>query len=144
MLNDAQAAAVAALILFALWPPVLVVGIAGWRAALMSGGRKITEFPAGTPHGPDPYWRLNRAHLNTVEYLPVFGAIVLGGVVAGVSAPLFGTLALAAVSARMVQSLIHLASGAALAVNLRFLALLVQLVCFIWLAVLVFQTLGIL
>lgn len=143
-MTDSMETALAALVLYALWAIVLVFGIAGWRAALMTGGRKITEFPAGTPHGPEAYWRLNRAHMNTVEYLPVFAAVVLAAVAAGVDNPWFGTLAMAAFSARVVQSLIHVASGSALAINLRFLALLVQLVAYIGIAHLVLVRLGLL
>jgi hypothetical protein len=37
-----------------------------------------------------------------------------------------------ALSARVVQSIIHVTSGSVLAVNLRFTAFLTQVVCYVW------------
>lgn len=125
-----------ALIWFALWSVALVLFVGVQRVGSVAGGKaKANEFPAGQQHGSDFYWRCNRAHMNTIENLPVFGALVLGGLAAGVTAPLFGTLALVALGARIVQSLIHISSGSVMAVNLRFAAYGVQLVCFIWLGI---------
>jgi len=129
-----------ALTFYALWAIVLVVMIAADRALLvMSGKAAITDFPSGTKHGSDSYWRINRAHLNTLENLPIFAALVLAGWVAGLDTPTFNMLAVVIVVARVVQSLIHISSGSALAINLRFLALLVQIVCEVWMAVLIFH-----
>jgi hypothetical protein len=129
-----------ALTFYALWAIVLVVMIAADRALLvMTGKSAITDFPAGTRHGSDSYWRINRAHLNTLENLPIFAALVLAGWVAGLDTPVFNTLATVIVVARVVQSLIHISSGSALAINFRFLALLVQVVCEVWMAVLIFH-----
>jgi hypothetical protein len=50
---------------------------------------------------------------------------------------MFNRLAVIVVCARVVQSFIHILSGSALAINLRFAAFGVQLVCEIWMAVLV-------
>ena len=70
--------------------------------------------------------RLARAHANCLEGLPIFGGLMLVAVVAGKSAttdPLAYTL----LSARMLQSTIHLASLSEAAVSARFLAFAVQL-----------------
>jgi uncharacterized MAPEG superfamily protein len=129
-----------ALAFYALWAIVLIVMIVADRALLvMSGKAAITDFPAGTKHGSDTYWRINRAHVNTVENLPIFAALVLAGWVAGLDTPTFNMLAVVVVVARVVQSLIHISSGSALAINFRFLALLVQIVCEVWMAVLIFH-----
>jgi len=129
-----------ALTFYALWAIVLVVMIAADRALLVVTGKSaITEFTAGTKHGSDSYWRINRAHLNTLENLPIFAALVLAGWVAGLDTPTFNMLAVVIVAARVVQSLVHIASGSALAINFRFLALLVQIVCEVWMAVLIFH-----
>lgn len=127
-----------ALIWFALWAVALVLFVGIQRVASVLGRKaKPNDFPAGQKHGSEFYWRCNRAHANVVENLPIFGAIVLGGVAAEVTAPIFGTLALVVAVARVVQSVIHMAGGSAMMVNLRFTAYAVQLVCFIWMGILV-------
>lgn len=126
----------ACLVLFALWALVLVVALGAVRGFLVLSGRKRpTDFPAGVQHGGDAYWRLNRAHLNTLENLPIFGALVLAGVALHVSSPLFRTLPQVIVLARVAQSLVHLSSGRALAINVRFTAFLVQVISMFALAV---------
>ena len=121
---------------FALWALVLVCVLAVVRGALVLTGRKrATEFPAGVQHGGDAYWRLNRAHLNTLENLPIFAALVLAGVAAHASSPLFRTLPQVIVGARVMQSLVHLSSGRAIAINVRFTFFLVQVVSMFMLAV---------
>jgi uncharacterized MAPEG superfamily protein len=115
------------LVAFALWALVLVSLLGAIRGFLVLAGKKrATEFPAGTQHGGDAYWRLNRAHLNTVENLPIFAALVLAGVALHVSTPLFRTLPQIILVARIVQSLVHLSSGRALAINIRFTAFITQ------------------
>jgi len=131
---------ITALIAFALWAIALAVTLAVIRSAMVLRGKaKANSFTAGTPHGGDAYWRLNRAHLNTLENLPVFAAIVLSGWVVGMESATFNRLAVIVVIARIIQSLIHLASGSVAAVSLRFAAFAVQLVCEVWMAVLVLQ-----
>ena len=140
MTEIAVPCSVIALTVYALWAIVLVVFIALSRVSqVMSGKAGPGDFPSGTKHGSDGYWRLNRAHLNTLENLPIFGALVLAGWVAGLDTPIFNMLATVIVVARVVQSLIHISSGSALAINLRFLSLLVQLVCEVWMAVQIFH-----
>jgi hypothetical protein len=129
---------VIALIFYALWAIALVLMVGADRVLqVMEGKAKANSFTPGTPHGSDSYWRINRAHMNTVENLPIFAAIVLSGWVAGMETTLFNELAVIVVVARIVQSFIHIMSGSVLAVNLRFAAFGVQLVCEIWMAVLV-------
>lgn len=70
--------------------------------------------------------RLARAHANCLEGLPVFGGLLVIAVLAGQTA-VTDPLALVLLSARMVQSLIHLASLSVMAVNLRFTAFAVQM-----------------
>lgn len=131
---------IVALVVYALWAIVLVILIAISRVTqVMSGKAKVSDFTAGIKHGSEGYWRLNRAHLNTLENLPIFGALILAGWAIGLDTDTFNTLAVVVVAARVVQSLIHISSGSALAVNFRFLALLVQIVCEIWMAVLFFH-----
>ena len=135
---------VIALIFYALWVIALVLMVAADRVQMvLRGEAKITSFTPGAPHGSDSYWRINRAHMNTVENLPIFAAIVLSGWAVGLETLMFNRLAVIVVCARVVQSVIHILSGSALAINLRFAAYGVQLVCFVWMGVMILQQAGI-
>ncbi len=124
------------LVWFALWAVMLGIFVILLRTReVMSGKVKADAFPSGERHGSDAYWRVNRAQANTVENLPIFAALVLVGVASGVETGIFSTLCVVAVIARMVQSLIHLSSGSVTAINLRFAAYLVQLICFAWIGI---------
>lgn len=134
---------IAPLIFYALWAIVLVLMVGADRVLLVLRGQaSLTSFTPGAPHGSDSYWRINRAHLNTVENLPIFATIVLSAYVVGLGTATFNELATIVVCARIIQSLIHIASGSTIAVSLRFAAYGVQLVCEIWMAVLVLHTGG--
>jgi len=120
-----------ALVAFALWTLLLVfLGVGVWRVKrVVLDGERPNSFPSGQPHGPDWYQRVNRAHMNCVENLPIFAALVLVGHVAGVRDATFDLLAQVYVGARVGQTLAHLASGRSLVVNVRFTFFLVQLGC---------------
>jgi uncharacterized MAPEG superfamily protein len=127
---------------FALWPIVLVSGIGVFRVSqVLTGKAKPNSFPSGTPHGSDIYWRLNRAHMNSLESLPIFGAVVLAGVVAHADTPLFGNLALTALLCRVAQSTAHISGSSNMHVNVRFTFFLVQNVCFAVMALIAGSTL---
>ncbi|HEX4160192.1 MAG TPA: MAPEG family protein [Rhizomicrobium sp.] len=127
-----------ALIFYALWALVLVLMVAADRMLLViRGDTRANSFTPGVPHGSESYWRINRAHLNTVENLPIFAATVLSGWVVGMETLTFNRLAVIVVVARIIQSVIHIASGSVPAVTLRFAAYAVQIVCEIWMAALV-------
>lgn len=118
------------LVCFALWAPALAVAVGCHRVLqVLRGKARPNGFPSGEKHGPDWYWRVNRAHLNTVENLPVFGALVLSGALLGLEGT-FTTLAWVTFAARVGQSVFHIASGRSMAVNIRFTHFLVQLVCY--------------
>ena len=127
---------VAALVLFAIWTILLVTLIGVWRVGqLLTGSVPQGGFKPGTQHGSDTYWRLNRAHMNAVENLPIFATVVLAGLVLGVQDPMFQTLATVVLIARVAQSLIHISSGLQAVIMLRFMAYLVQVVAMLGLAV---------
>lgn len=131
-----MASSLACLVGFAVWALLLALGVGLSRTALVVLGKKrANEFPSGTQHGGDLYWRLNRAQINTTENLPIFGAIVLAGTWLHVDGWVFTTLPAVVLGGRIVQSLVHISSGSALAVSLRFTAFLVQVACNLWLAV---------
>jgi uncharacterized MAPEG superfamily protein len=117
---------------FVAWTIFLLLAIAFTRVgAVLAGTKKANEFPSGVPHGGDAYWRLNRAHMNCLENLPIFGALVLVATVAGLRAPLLDTVAKIYLAARIGQSVTHVASGSVIAVNVRFTFFVVQVVCLI-------------
>lgn len=118
---------------FAAWSILLVLSLGAVRVArVLAGAQSANSFASGVPHGGDRYWRLNRAHMNSVENLPIFGAIVVAGELARVTSSGLGLAATIVLVARVVQSTVHIASNTNLAVNLRFTAFLTQLGCFLW------------
>ena len=70
--------------------------------------------------------RLARAHANCLEGLPLFGGFMLVAVVAGKS-DVTDPLAYGMLAARIIQSVIHLASTSPAAVTARFMAFAVQM-----------------
>jgi uncharacterized MAPEG superfamily protein len=134
----------AALVLFAVWGLLLVMSVGAWRLVLvMTQGKGAGDFPAGTQHGGAAYWRLNRAHLNVAENLPFFGALVLSGLYLQVQDAAFQLLPSLILYARMAQSIIHVSSGSALAVTLRFVCYLVQVVSMFGIAAVVLRAAGV-
>lgn len=119
------------LIGFASWGIILGISIVSWRTILgMKGAARLNEFPAGEKHGSDIYWRLNRAHLNTLENLPIMASVIFVAWAAGTITPIVESLAQWAFVARLLQSLVHISSGSVLAVVTRAHLLLAQYVCF--------------
>jgi uncharacterized MAPEG superfamily protein len=117
--------------LFALWTALLAVIVPIWRISLVASGLyRVSDFTPGDAHGSALYWRINRAHANAVENLVVFAALAIAGIASGVSDPLFGTLCVIVMGARIAQSLIHIVSGSAAAVMARFVAFAVQAVSY--------------
>jgi uncharacterized MAPEG superfamily protein len=70
--------------------------------------------------------RLARAHANCIEGLPIFGGLMLVALVTERTA-VTDPLAYAFLAARVLQSLVHLASVSPAAVTLRFTAFAVQM-----------------
>ncbi len=117
---------------FVVWTLVLLLALGVARVSqVLTGKAAPTSFTAGVPHGSDTYWRLNRAHLNCLENLPLFASVVLIATFGGVHAPILDTMARTYLGARVGQSLAHLSSGGALAVNVRFAFFLLQFVCLV-------------
>lgn len=131
---------VIALVFYALWAIALVLMIAADRLLLVFRGQvKNNEFLAGVPHGNESYWRINRAHLNTVENLPIFAVLVLSAWVAGVEGHVFNLLATLVLVFRIIQSIIHIISGDQIATWFRTASFAVQILCEIWMALMILQ-----
>lgn len=113
-----------ALIAWALALLVWMEVLRGWL--VLSGKVRPDAFTPGN-EGLSPFMqRLARAHANCLEGLPIFGGLLLVAIVSD-RAPVTDPLAPALLAARLMQSLIHLASTSVVAVNLRFAAFAVQL-----------------
>jgi uncharacterized MAPEG superfamily protein len=132
---------VIALVFYALWAIALVLMIAADRLLLIFRGQvKNNEFLSGVPHGNDSYWRINRAQMNTAENLPIFAVIVLAAWIAGVESPLFNLLAMVVLVFRIIQSIIHIISGDQIATWFRTATFAVQILCEIWMALMILQS----
>lgn len=116
-----------ALLGFLTWTLALLVLMEGVRSKLV-----LTRAVPANGFSPDnaglsPFMRrLARAHANCLEGLPLFGGFMLLAVVAGKS-QVTDPLALLLLAARIVQSIIHLASTSPFAVTARFTAFAVQM-----------------
>jgi len=130
---EIDASALTPLIVYSLWAVVLVLLLGFARgAAMRREKRAVNTFkPVGDTEALDAF---SRAHMNTVENLPVFAVVYLSALWVDAAAPV-AMLGWVILSARIVQSLIHLSSRSPAAVQLRALMLLVQVICFIWLGV---------
>lgn len=120
------------LLAFAAWTVLTLMGTVGvyrWRR-ILAGRASPADFPADRAHGAAWYRRAMRAHANCVENLPLYAAVVVAGLAAGVRDGAFDALALLLLAARVAQTLVHVgASGTAFTVSVRFAFYFVQIVC---------------
>ncbi|KFG69666.1 MAPEG family protein [Microvirga sp. BSC39] len=118
-----------ALLGFAVWTLLVLFGTVGvyrW-SRILTGRVSISEWQADRPQGSDWYQRAMRAHMNCVENLPVFAAIVLCATAAGADSHLLDWLAGAILVGRICQTTVHLAlTPSDLAVSIRFAFFFVQ------------------
>lgn len=113
---------------FLAWTLALLVLMEGIRSALVTTGKVPANGFQPDNGNLSPFMqRLARAHANCLEGLPLFGGLMLVAVVAGRGA-VTDPLAFVFLGARIVQSLIHLASLSPTAVTLRFTAFAAQMV----------------
>jgi len=129
------------LLAFAVWTLLLLaftIGIYRWNL-ILRGAREIHTFRAdASEDAPDWYRRATRAHLNCVENLPVFGAIVCVATFAGMTSATFDALSCVVVIARIGQSLTHVSfQQTARVVSVRFTFFSIQLVSMAVLAFLI-------
>jgi len=98
------------LLAFAGWTLLILlatVGIYRW-SRILTGRATVREWRADQEQGSDWYRRAMRAHMNCVENLPVYGAIVVAILATGLESAVLNVAALVLLGARMAQSLIHL------------------------------------
>ena len=123
---------IVALLGFAAWSLLLVLCIGIYRTSRVSlDKRQPNSFSASGEDLPGFGHRLTRAHANTYEFLPVAGVVMLCALATGQTAVTDG-LAYVFLGARLLQSLVHLASTSNAAVLIRFLFFAVQVVVVGW------------
>jgi len=124
-------------------PQWVLLGFAGWTLMVLSGtvgvyrlssiafrGSGFGEWRADDTQGSDWYRRAMRAHMNCVENLPVYAAIVLCATAAGTTGPLMDELSLVMLGARVCQTTTHISFEQTDRVAaIRFSFYLVQLLC---------------
>ena len=113
---------------FVAWTLALLILMETIRTALVLTGKvPANQFVPDNANLSPFMQRLARAHLNCIEGLAVFGGLLAIAIMTertSVTDP----LALWLLGARIVQSVIHLASLSVIAVSLRFTAFAVQLI----------------
>jgi uncharacterized MAPEG superfamily protein len=113
------------------------VGVYRW-GHILTGRASISEWNPDVPQGSDWYRRAMRAHMNCVENLPVYGAIVVALVASGVSGRSLDVLALVLIAARVCQTLLHIGTRPGeFTAAVRFTFFFVQIVCMVAMGVIV-------
>lgn len=120
------------LLAFAVWTLLTLtttVGVYRW-GHILTGRASISEWNPDVPQGSDWYRRAMRAHMNCVENLPVYGAIVVALVATGTTGLALDVLAIVLIVARVCQTLLHIGTRPGeFTAGLRFTFFFVQLVC---------------
>mgnify|MGYP000887336992 CR=1 FL=1 len=125
--------AVQALLGFAAWTLLLIAGVFLYRGLRFVTGTPINHWPRGAKPGDDAplVKRLEDAHANCLENLPIFAVIVLAAAALG-KLDTIAALAPWVLYARVGQSLAHLSGVSAAQVFVRASFWSVQLVLFFW------------
>ena len=128
------------LLAFAVWTVLVLlsgVGIHRW-SRILSRKAELADFPGGAAEGTPAYCRATRAHANCVEDLPIYAALALTAAVAGIDTPRLDQLAVTILIARVCQSLVHMILPETnITVGIRFSFFAVQLVAFLWMAIII-------
>ena len=120
------------LLAFAGWTLLTLTGSVGvyrW-SRILTGRASVAEWRADVPQGSDWYQRAMRAHMNCVENLPVYSAIVVALIATGARSSLIDNLAIAMLAARIMQTTVHIAlPPTEVAASVRFALFFVQVIC---------------
>lgn len=127
----------------AAWTLLLLFGTIGvyrW-SRILTGRTPIAAWRADERQGSEWYRRAVRAHMNCVENLPVYTAIVVALLATGIKGPILDALALTILAARICQSSIHVTLEQTNAIAaLRFTFFFIQAVCMIAMGVIIALT----
>src|SRR5215211_3678543 len=134
-----------ALLGFAVWTLLVLFGTVGvyrW-SRILTGQVRISEWQADLPQGSDWYQRAMRAHMNCVENLPVYAAIVVALMASGLQSAVVDRLSITMLAARIAQTISHIALPPTnAAASLRFALFLIQAICMITMGVIIIRTSG--
>ncbi len=126
-----------ALAVWTLFTLTVTVGVYRWRR-ILTGRSSIAEWRADLPQDSEWYQRGVRAHMNCVENLPVYTAIVIAVIATGSHGVILDRLAVAILAARVAQTLVHITLPPTNpAAALRFALYFVQVACMLTMAGLV-------
>ncbi len=122
-----------ALIGFAAWTLFLVVLVVSWRVVEVLRGKAANSWGRGSAiASPSFVTRADHAHANSLENLPIFAAIVLGGSLLG-KMPVVDAVACWILYARIGQSVTHLIGTSHWLVLIRATFFGIQVALFGWL-----------
>jgi len=122
-----------ALLGFTAWTVLLVLLVFGWRGiAILGKGHKADSWTRGEKKADDPSFvrRVENAHANALENLPLFAVLVLVAQAMGKSA-VTDHWAMYVLYARVAQSVVHMIGVSHWLVMLRATFWSVQLILFI-------------
>ncbi len=126
--------ALVALAGFAGWTVLLLLTVANLRVAnFITGKKAINAFSPTGEDLPGFGHRVTRAHLNCVENLPIFAALVAAAGLSGQLSIMEGTV-MYVLYARIAQSVAHMISTATLVVWVRATFFFVQVLLMGWYA----------
>ncbi|QDL53955.1 MAPEG family protein [Rhodoferax aquaticus] len=128
--------ALQALLGFTAWTVLLITIVFLYRGVRFLGGTAINHWPRRNKPSDDAglVTRMEDAHANCLENLPVFAAIVLGAAAMN-KLDVIAPVAAWVLYARVGQSLVHLVGVGPLHVLVRATLWSVQLGLFIWMLV---------
>jgi uncharacterized MAPEG superfamily protein len=128
---------------FAAWTLLTLfasIGVYRW-SRILTGRASIADWRADLPQGSDWYQRAMRAHMNCVENLPVYAAIVVALTATGLQSPAIDRLAMTMLAARIGQTVAHIALPPTnAATSLRFALFFIQVVSMLAMGVLISAT----
>ncbi len=123
---------------FAVWTVLIVfcsIGVYRW-GLILTGRANLSQWRADEVQGSSWYQRSMRAHMNAVENLPVYAAIVLVLFATKTASPAIDVLAILVLVGRVCQTLVHIVLEQTNAVvAIRFALYLAQAGCMLVIAV---------
>jgi hypothetical protein len=107
---------------FAAWTILTLfgsIGIYRW-SRILTGRASIAEWRADIPQGCDWYQRAMRAHMKCIGNLPIYTALAVALMGAGLQSVTIDHLAIAILAARICQTLTHISTNATTALRFAF------------------------
>ncbi|GAB3670648.1 MAPEG family protein [Salinisphaera aquimarina] len=130
--------AISALMAFVIWTAVLALSYATYRVPMILTGRhKASHWERNSSEpvdDPAVLQRAKAAHLNCVENLPLFAAVVLGAVALGENT-IVDALAAYVLYARLAQSICHLVGTSFVLIAARATFFLIQIFLMLYMAI---------